>query len=160
MPHLLLRHYRQLQITEEQMVFVLQLMAQKYDKHRAPEDLPDIALRMGKNVATARGYSRSLRAAGLLRVTPRYHNGAQIGNIYNLKPLWDALRAFAEPSPSDDGAITTGPELPSPLSTDVQGAYKNARGVPPKNTRPPRADLKDLAPLKTPAPGRAFLTGA
>ena len=158
-PHLLLRHYRQLHITEEQLVFVLQLMAQKYDKHQAPEDLPDIAARMGKNVATARGYSRSLRAAGLLRVTPRFHNGAQIGNIYNLKPLWDALRSFAEPSPFDDAAITTGPELPSPISTDVQGAYKNTRGVPVKNTRLPRADLEDLALSKTPALGQAFLTG-
>ncbi len=55
-PHLLLRHYRRLQITEEQLVFVLELLAQKCDKRQATEDLPDIVVRMGKNVATLRGW--------------------------------------------------------------------------------------------------------
>ncbi len=37
LPHLLNRHYRQLDISEEQLVFILQIMAMQWDITRPPE---------------------------------------------------------------------------------------------------------------------------
>src|ERR671932_736798 len=85
-PNLLRRHYRRLGITEEQLVFIEHLMAQKWDPGQRPQDLTDIAELMQKHIATVRGYSKQLRKAGLLKVTPRFHNGSQVGNVYNLGP--------------------------------------------------------------------------
>jgi len=166
-PNLLIRFYRKLSISEEQLAFIIHLMGQRYDKYHAAEDLPDIARRMDKNLATVRGYSRQLRRSGLITVTPRYHKGAQIGNVYNLAPLWDTLRGFAPPSPPPaDPDITLGPTLPGPVAQRVPESEqmfkrrtKTHGGYPSKNTRPALLKMPALPHAETPALPHADLTG-
>ncbi len=118
LPHLLNRHYRRLDISEEQLVFILQIMAMQWDITRPPEDLKDIAARMQKSMTTVRGYSHKLREAGLLEVRARYRQGAQIGNHYNLAPLWARLRMLEAPVfAAPEVEITIGPAFaPRPAS--------------------------------------------
>jgi hypothetical protein len=95
LPELLLRHYHELGLGEEGLVFTLHLLAALWDQQDGPRNLPAIAARMGKSLSTVRGYSHELNRAGLVVIRSRWRNGQQIGNDYDLSPLWEQLATLA-----------------------------------------------------------------
>ena len=112
-PHLLHRHYAELGITEEQLVFLLQLMALRWDFTGAPHSLAAIAERMGKNISTVRRYSQQLSSAGLIVVRERTRKGWKLRNDYDLAPLWARLRELARQEATAGGnADVAGHEEP------------------------------------------------
>ncbi len=158
LPHLLNRHYRRLDISEEQLVFILQIMAMQWDITRPPEDLKDIATRMQKSMTTVRGYSHKLRVAGLLEVRPRYRQGAQIGNHYNLAPLWARLRVLEAPVfAAPEVEITIGPAFATrPVSgerVETPAHPRASSGGEPHLDSPALAQAKTRGepPAETPA---------
>jgi hypothetical protein len=90
-PHLLRRHYRAAGLDEATFVFVLQLVAIDWDFGSPPRCHRDIATIMGKDISTIRRYSQRLSDLGLLHVKPCFISGQQVGNAYDLSPLWARL---------------------------------------------------------------------
>src|SRR3954447_3518273 len=99
LPELLLRHYHDLGLSEEGLVFTLHLLSALWDRQNGPSNLPAIAARMGKSLSTVRSYSQELNRAGLVVIHSRWRNGQQIGNDYDLSPLWEQLSAMAAKLP-------------------------------------------------------------
>ena len=110
-PHLLMRHYRALDLLSEHAMFAMQLMEITWDLAQPPVTMRKIAERMGISVRTAQRYSEYLAARGLIVIYEQFEDGAQVENGYDLAPLFHALAAFA-PEPgraarraSDAGAV-------------------------------------------------------
>lgn len=99
-PHLLMRHYRALDLLSEHAMFAMQLMEITWDLAQPPATMRRIADRMGISVRTAQRYSEYLAARGLIVIYEQFEEGAQVENGYDLAPLFRALAAFApEPRP-------------------------------------------------------------
>ena len=99
-PHLLMRHYRALDLLSEHAMFAMQLMEITWDLAQPPVTMRKIAERMGISVRTAQRYSEYLAARGLIVIYEQFEDGAQVENGYDLAPLFHALAAFApEPRP-------------------------------------------------------------
>lgn len=155
-PHLLRRHYRQIGLEEETFVFVLHLLAMVYDHADRPRSLADIAASMGKGHSTVRRYSSRLNQLGLVIIRERFRNGMQLGNDYDLTPLWDRLAGLEHSSDDDDVEVSpvlapgTGKReehlLEHRSKMSSANAQKRAAG-PLKNERPTRPEMS--------APGRS-----
>ena len=142
-PHLLIRHYAELGLTEEQVVFVQQLMAICWDATRPPRNLGEIARRMGKNIATARRYNQALNTAGLIVIREQRHaSGRRERNDYDLSPLWQRLAAC---DPGDDSfrGRTIRPTPPR-TATHLEPADHHAETRDGAH----RADLRDTSAQK------------
>lgn len=181
-PHLLIRHYITIGLNEELLVFVQQLMAMRWDLAERPEDLGDIAKRMGKNLNTVRRYSHKLRELGLLEVRERFQRGAQISNAYNLGPLWRRLRKLApEGLPETDLDISLGAFLPasgeedpadddlppptelyaSPPIQNGMGGLINSYALPPTESYGvPHTELRGVKGIKNDQEDQEALTAA
>ena len=122
LPNLLLRNYRQLGISEETLVFTLHLLSIVWNYADPPKNLPDIAERMGKSVSMVRRYSHALHEAGLVVIRPRFQRGLQIGNDYDLSPLWSRLAslATADREQPDDGIVLGPPLEPGAASASMR----------------------------------------
>ena len=108
-PHLLLRHYHRLGMTSTQAMFVLQLMESTWDLAEPPRTSGELARRMGVDKRTIRRYSEELAALGLLALYDQFdEHGAQIGNGYDLSPLFGRLAELA-PEPRPDRASSRRP---------------------------------------------------
>src|SRR5437763_1531494 len=59
-PHLLIRHYAEFEITAEQLAFLLQLLEIRWNLADPPRDLSDIAKRMGSGLSSVRRHSANL----------------------------------------------------------------------------------------------------
>lgn len=156
-PHLLRRHYRQIGLEEETFVFVLHLLAMVYDYADRPRSLADIAASMGKGHSTVRRYSSTLNQLGLVIIRERFRNGMQLGNDYDLSPLWERL-AGLEPASSDDDVelgqalvpgkgISAEDLLENSSIMSKAGAQKRAPR-PPENKRPTRPEMSALGRSK------------
>lgn len=154
-PHLLRRHYREIGLEEETFVFVLHLLAMIWDTTAPPRSLGDIAMSMGKGLSTVRRYSGVVNQLGLVIIHERFRNGQQIGNDYDLSPLWERLAGFA-PAPVDDDGVEVGRAiLPVPATPEEHmfkgrsqtgGSLAQKRAPrPPRNERPTRPGMRDLA---------------
>ncbi|MBA3947255.1 MAG: hypothetical protein H0X37_22185 [Herpetosiphonaceae bacterium] len=96
LPHLFLRHYRELGLSHIQAMFVLQLMEIAWDLSRPPTSIAKLAARMGVGHRTIQVCSRELHALGLVDIYDQFDEaGAQVENGYDLSPLFRRLAAFA-----------------------------------------------------------------
>ena len=110
-PNLLLRHYRKLQISEEELVYLQHLFAITWDIAEPPTTVAALAARMGKSEAAVKRYSQRLRDLDLLDVRPLYRNKAQIGNQYDFAKLFEKLSEFAAPEVEE--AVEVGEPYPA-----------------------------------------------
>ncbi|GAC1528769.1 MAG: hypothetical protein NVS2B16_36390 [Chloroflexota bacterium] len=96
LPHLFLRHYRQLGLSHIQAMFVLQLMEIAWDLSRPPTSIAKLAARMGVGHPTIQMCSRELHTLGLVDIYDQFDEaGAQVENSYDLSPLFRRLADFA-----------------------------------------------------------------
>ena len=95
-PHLFLRHYRQLGLSHVQAMFALQLMEIAWDVARPPTSVSKLAERMGVGHRTIQLCSKELHALALIDIYDQFDDeGAQIENGYDLSPLFRRLATFA-----------------------------------------------------------------
>lgn len=147
-PHLLRRHYREIGLEEETLVFVLQLLAMIWDP-RPPLSLRDVASTMGKNIKTVRRYSNDVNRLGLVIIHERFRHGQQIGNDYDLSPLWERLAAFA-PAPSDADGIAVGRVIAPVGSSEAEHLFKGHAKMPATRARKhPSHPSKNALPTRT-----------
>src|SRR5689334_15241575 len=71
LPNILFRVYADLDMTEAELVLVLQLCTYWWDKRAPFPSVPALATRMGKTPRQIQYYVEQLREKGLLRVIPR-----------------------------------------------------------------------------------------
>lgn len=88
LPHLLMRHYRELGLQTDHAMFVMQLMEITWDLAQPPTTMKKIADRMGVSVRTVQRYSEYLAARALVVIYEQFEHGAQIENGYDLSPLF------------------------------------------------------------------------
>ena len=167
-PHLLRRHYRELGLEEETLVFVLQLLAMTWDKSSPPRSLRDIAAIMGKTIKSVRRYSNIVNQLGLVVIREQFRNGQQIGNDYDLTPLWERLAAFAPASAEGDGIEIGRTILPQQSNkaehlfkggTEMSGFMAQERpSRPPKNDRMARTEMLPPGRTEMPSLGRTEMT--
>lgn len=155
-PHLLMRHYRALDLLSEHAMFAMQLMEISWDLAQPPVTMRKIADRMGISVRTAQRYSEYLAARGLIVIYEQFEDGAQVENGYDLAPLFRALAAFApEPRPGGtprerrqrSGALAQSASSP-PATTAVvhpHPAAAGSRAAPTTNREIPH-DTGDIPP--------------
>ena len=95
LPHLFLRHYRQLGLSAAQAMFILQLMEIAWDKGDAPTTSCKLAARMGVSRRMITTYSQEVQRLGLVEIYDQYApDGTQTENGYDLSPLFGRLSAF------------------------------------------------------------------
>src|SRR3712207_3226852 len=84
-PHLFMRHYRQLGLSSTLAMFLLQIMESTWDYADPPRSTADLARRMGVDKRTIRKYSEEVASLGLLVLYDQFDaSGAQIENGYDL----------------------------------------------------------------------------
>lgn len=173
MPHLLLRHYAELGIGADEVVFLMMLMAIRWDVKHPPRDMTDIAQRMGVSVASVRRYSTRLNTLGLIIITERRRKGMRISNEYNLRPLWERLRTFAGASPPEDPDVKVGrvikpkndPPTPAPqveepphhrskMSDESRSSHRSKMSglTPSKMTGLTQSEMSGLTPSEMSGP--------
>ncbi len=160
LPNLLLRNYRQLGISEETLVFTLHLLSIVWNYADPPKSLPEIAERMGKSVSMVRRYSHALNEAGLVVIRPRWKQGQQIGNDYDLSPLWSRLAALAAGGSerSDEGIVRGRPIEADPGDADMHSGA-DLRVDRAEMRAPARAEMAGLGHADLEGVGRADLEG-
>ena len=95
-PHLFLRHYRELGLSHIQAMFVLQLMEIAWDVSSPPTSVSKLAARMGVGHRTIQVCSKELHELGLVEIYDQFdQEGAQVENGYDLSPLLRRLAEFA-----------------------------------------------------------------
>jgi hypothetical protein len=102
LPHLLMRHYHELNLGTDHAMFAMQLMEINWDLAQPPDTMKKLASRMGVSLRTVQRYSEHLVNQGLLIVYEQFQAGAQVENGYDLSPLFERLASFA-PEPSVSG---------------------------------------------------------
>ncbi|GAC1650313.1 MAG: hypothetical protein NVS4B8_24470 [Herpetosiphon sp.] len=96
LPHLFLRHYRRLGLSQIQAMFVLQLMEIAWDFGDAPSTVTKLAKRMGVTTRSIQLCSQEVQALGLVEIYDQFdQSGAQVENGYDLSPLFQQLSALA-----------------------------------------------------------------
>ncbi|MDP9314418.1 MAG: hypothetical protein M3R24_26660 [Chloroflexota bacterium] len=136
-PHLLMRHYRELGLQTDHAMFVMQLMEITWDLAQPPTTMKKIADRMGVSVRTVQRYSEYLAARDLLVIYEQFEQGAQIENGYDLSPLFARLAALA-PEP--------------PLSGTPRERRRRATPSAPQPTGPDRTKLSPTEQPRPPLP--------
>ena len=102
-PHLLLRHYAELGLNSNHMMFLMHLMAGTWDLGSPPLNIGQLARRMGVSRRTAQVISAELHERGLIDIFDQFdEGGAQIENRYDLSGLLQRLAVFA-PTPTPSG---------------------------------------------------------
>ena len=127
-PHLLLRHYRALDLQAEHLVFLQLLMEITWDFAAPPNTMRKLADRMGVSLRTVQRYSEYVAERGLVEIYEQFEEGAQVENCYDLAPLFARLASFA-PDASPSGtprtrrrrgdAVTVPPAAATPRVTAV-----------------------------------------
>ncbi len=107
-------------LSQAEAIFVIQVMAFKWDAKAPFPGYKTIAARMGVSPQYARKLARALEGKGLLRRITRVGSS----NAYDLRPLFATVVARAKPR------LTTEP-TPEPEGVNGQGV----RGVQPKRVR-------------------------
>ncbi|PLS78689.1 MAG: hypothetical protein CYG59_17180 [Chloroflexi bacterium] len=126
LPHLLMRHYRELGLQTDHAMFVMQLMEITWDLAQPPTTMKKIADRMGVSVRTVQRYSEYLAARALVVIYEQFEHGAQIENGYDLSPLFARLAELA-PEPPLNG---------TPRERRRRGTPGSASPSPPHSTKP------------------------
>ncbi len=98
-PHLLMRHFRSLGLSAEHVVLIQLLMETTWDLADPPDTMQKLADRMGVSVRTVQRYSEHLVAQHLVVVYDQFSAGAQIGNGYDLSPLFQRLAGLVQTEP-------------------------------------------------------------
>ena len=95
LPHLFLRHYRSLGLSQVQAMFVLQLMEIAWDIGDPPNSVNKLAIRMGLSQRSIRACSKEVHDLGLIEIYDQWDEaGAQVENAYDLSPLFHRLAAL------------------------------------------------------------------
>jgi hypothetical protein len=95
-PHLFLRHYRQLGLSHIQAMFTLQLMEIAWDVSSPPTSVSKLAARMGVGHRTIQVCSKEMHSLGLIEIYDQFDDeGAQVENGYDLSPLFRRLAEYA-----------------------------------------------------------------
>ncbi len=112
LPHLFLRHYRSLGLSQVQAMFVLQLMEIAWDLGDPPNTVTKIAARMGLSQRSVRACSKEVHDLGLIEIYDQWDEaGAQVENAYDLGPLFQSSRRVRP---------TTRSIRPTPLAPTAQ----------------------------------------
>ncbi len=138
-PHLLMRHYRELGMQTDHAMFLMQLMEITWDLAQPPTTIKKIADRMGVSVRTVQRYSEYLAAQGLLVIYEQFEHGAQVENSYDLSPLFERLAALA-PEPPLSG---------TPRERRRRGVWTNVSPVTGTAARPA---MESVPPVRKAAP--------
>jgi len=97
LPNVLLRHYAAVDLTEAELVLVLQLWTYWWDERAPFPSVATLAAHMGRTPRQIQQHVERLRGKGLLRVVPRFGaNGKQLTNAYDLTPLLARLTVQLE----------------------------------------------------------------
>jgi len=135
-PHLFMRHYRQLGLSSTQAMFLLQVMESAWDLAAPPRTVGDLARRMDVDPRTIRKYSEEIARLQLLHLYDQYDaSGAQIENGYDLAPLFNRLSELAPERPP-----STTFRRRSPITPVEQQAAGTSSPMPqpkPENTSAP-----------------------
>lgn len=139
-PHLFLRHYRQIGLSSNQAMFLLQVMESTWDLAAPPRTTGDLAKRMGVDKRTIRKYSEEIVDLGLLVLYDQFDaNGAQIENGYDLSPLFARLAELA-PEPTPQGSVAR--RMPRARRGDGSGSAEQTI-TPPGTLNPPPPGTHD-----------------
>lgn len=94
-PQLFFQHYKKLQITDEEALILLHIMA----FHSEQKDFPtpfDFSERMGYNENDISVQLRKLMQKGFLEITSGTDNEGKLFEKYSLMPLWERLIDYME----------------------------------------------------------------
>ncbi len=147
LPHLFLRHYRKLGLSQVQAMFVLQLMEIAWDVGDPPTTVSKLAERMGVGHRTIQVCSREVHDLGLVEIYDQFDaSGAQVENGYDLSPLFRRLAALA-PAPTPQGELRMRRRRPGNTTTDddtaeatsapaasYAGPVQKSASPPPRNS--------------------------
>lgn len=100
LPATLLRLYARLDLSNSELVFILQLMSFKWDENAPFPSYNTLAQRMGITPEMARRHAKSLEHKGLLRRVKRTGRS----NAFDLQPLSAALESFLNENPKNGKA--------------------------------------------------------
>src|SRR5690242_12052320 len=79
LPHLFLRHYRELGLSHVQAMFILQLMEIAWDVGSPPTNVTRLAARMGVTARTIQLYSQEVHELGLVEIYDQFDDsGSQV----------------------------------------------------------------------------------
>ena len=96
LPHLFLRHYRDLGLSHIQAMFTIQLMEIAWDVSSPPTSVAKLAARMGVGHRTIQVCSKEMHTLGLIEIYDQFDkDGAQVENGYDLSPLFRRLAELA-----------------------------------------------------------------
>lgn len=172
LPHLFLRHYRQLGLSHLQAMFVMQLMEIAWDLGDPPTTVTKLSERLGVDRRTVQLCGRDVHRLGLVEIYDQWdEGGAQIENGYDLSPLFRRLAEYA-PEPRLDGQIrsrrsrydeedggeesTTPPVNGGSPPPAIQGSPPRVNGgsPPPLNagSPPPRSPVRRAGDRQIAAP--------
>jgi hypothetical protein len=87
-PASLIKHYKELGLDNNQLVYVLQIIFAYWQGQEASH--AEIAHLMGCTQRALRRYNNQLEKAGLVAISGRYLHGNRLENDYDLTPLLDA----------------------------------------------------------------------
>lgn len=165
-PHLLLRHYAELGLNSNQMMFLMHLMAGTWDLGSPPLNIGQLARRMGVSRRTAQVISAELHERGLIDIFNQFdEGGAQIENGYDLSGLLQRLAVFAPtPTPSGtqrqrraraQGTSSVAPSVdaaPHPQAAVAGQPHAAPCALPTQFTAPPPCSPVQPAPARSAIP--------
>ena len=94
-PAAFLRNYTRLELSNSELVFILQLMSFKWNENAPFPSYKTVAQRMGITTEMARRHAKSLEEKGLLKRVKRTGQS----NAFDLRPLTAALESFTAEKP-------------------------------------------------------------
>jgi hypothetical protein len=122
-PTRLLRHYRRLGLTDQELLLVLELWSHRRGDEPPAASMAQLAGDLGKSPRQVQRLVAGLAARGLLRVITRWGAGGQtqLSNAYDTGPLLLALDALCEERPRDILDLAPRVAVDVPPTTPVSG---------------------------------------
>ena len=153
LPHLFLRHYRKLGLSNLQAMFVLQLIEIVWDLGDAPSSVTRLAERLGVDRRTVQICAKELQALGFVEVFDQWdESGGQVENGYDLSSLFRRIAAVDE-QPAARTLVrrsrTTNDQRPAtndqrPTTNDPRPTT-NDRGIAASGKRAATLEIEGLA---------------
>lgn len=115
-PNLVLRHYGQLGIAPNEMMFIIHIWEFWWSEREPYPALATIAERMHMSRRNVRRYVQNLRDKELLIVTERFNDNGQTTSEYDFSPMIRAILELSDPlghiSPTVPDRSVPGPRTP------------------------------------------------
>ena len=150
LPNVLLRHYAAVDMTEAELVLVLELWTYWWDERAPFPSVATLAAHMGRTPRQIQQHVERLRRKGLLRVVPRFGaNGRQLTNAYDLNPLLARLAAQVEQIEAAVCEMTSRPLDAGAGEVAGEGMHESAPEQDPPQNQEQRSDPMPPTPTTT-----------